>query len=406
MIMISKECLLMKWLKRSALILLLLPVLSQAAQVEIEVTGTGLTEDLAVEQGLIRAVRQVNGTDINSTQESVQKQSRKNSETHTHLETRQDSALKARGQVAGYDILESRCLASECKVRLAVRVHQYKEAGMSSTNRRKLAVVPFKGGSHKFASQLTEQLQEQLVQSRRFAMLDRTRRKELDAEKALWSSDKTPVSEKAKLGQMLGLDYMLFGTVKEGRVRRWSKKVELTGEEKHYAETIASVRYEMIAVATGQVKWADTVSVRRTGAVLSRTAAAMAKQISEEVLSNIFPLRVVGVTAGQVVLNQGGKTLKKGIRLRIFAVGEKLIDPYTREVLGQAETEVATVKIVRITAKTAYAEVTHGRLDQINSMQIAQTIEAKPNKTTVSHPKPKPQVHTNTKIADEGGVIL
>ena len=53
--------------------LLALSVLStggQASQVQIEVTGTGLTTEAAIEQGLITAVRQVNGTNIETISQS------------------------------------------------------------------------------------------------------------------------------------------------------------------------------------------------------------------------------------------------------------------------------------------------------------------------------------------------
>ncbi len=396
----------MKWLKTGLLVLLLAPVLAMASQIEIEVTGRGLTEDAAVEQALIRAVRQIHGTDINSSQESIQEKSHKNGKTDIRLDTRQGSSMHARGQVASYDILDSECRAAGCEVRLVARVHQYKEPGMASVNRRKLAVVPFKGGNYSFSKKLTEQLEEELVQSRRFAMLDRTKRKELEAEKTLWQSGNTPIAEKAKLGQMLGLDYMLFGTVKESRVKRWTKKVELTGEEKHYAETFATVRYEMISVATGQVKWADTVTLRKSGAVLNRAASDIAGRISQTLLTNIFPLRVVGLAGGQVVLNQGGKTLNTGDRFNIYAVGEKLVDPYTREVLGQAESEIATVRIVRVTAKAAYAEIISGSRDQIKALQIARKAKPVVKQQTSPRRSVKPVVKSNTELADEGGVIL
>ena len=378
----------------------------QAAQIEVEVTGIGITEDAAIEQGLIRAVRQVNGTDIDTVSKSQQAQIRNDGKTHIKLETRQGLELKARGQIASYDVLSTQCDEADCEVQLAVRVYKYKESGMASTNRRKLAVVPFTGGSSYFNKQLTAQLEEQLVQSRRFAMLDRSGRQALKKEKALWRSDKTPVSEKAKLGQMLGLDYMLFGTVTESRVKRWTKKLPLTGEEKKYAETIATVRYEMVSVATGQVKWVNTVTDRKVGAVLDKTANAVARQISSELLANIFPLRVVGLTTGQVVLNQGGSTLNIGDRLNIFAVGEKMIDPYNREVLGQTETEIAMVKVVRVTAKTTYAEVISGNLSSIKVMQIARAVADNKKKVRTAHSVKKPAVKSDTEIAEGGGVIL
>ena len=80
--------------------------------------------------------------------------------------------LDAKGQVAGYDILNENCANQTCDVELSVRVYQYKSPGLPNDSRRRIAVLPFTGGKE-FRKMVTRHLQEQLVQSRRFAVLDR-----------------------------------------------------------------------------------------------------------------------------------------------------------------------------------------------------------------------------------------
>lgn len=183
-----------------------------AETVTVQVDGSGLTQESAVEQALIQAIRQVNGTDINSQQTTATAQSRVNGKSDTRIEIAKGTDLKARGQVAGYDIADSQCAADGCTVSLNVLVYQYKAPGLPSDNRRRIAVLPFTGGKE-FRKMVTRHVQEQLVQSRRFAVLDREHEQEYEAEKSLWQSDDVSIAEKARLGQVLGLDYIVVGSI-------------------------------------------------------------------------------------------------------------------------------------------------------------------------------------------------
>ena len=126
-------------------------------------------------------------------------------------------------------------------------------------------------------------------------------------------------------------------------VNRWTTKVELTGEKKNHVRTAATVRYQIIAVATRQVKWSDTVSVTLNDVgSLNRAASVIGKKIAGEALGNIYPLRIVSLNGSQVILNQGGKTIRQGSYYNVYALGEVIMDPYTNEPLGRTETRVAT----------------------------------------------------------------
>ena len=295
-------------------------------------------------------------------------------------------------------------LAKGCTVNLNVEVHQYKAPGLPSDNRRRIAVLPFTGGKE-FRKMVTRQVQEQLVQSRRFAVLDREHEKEYRAEKSLWQSDDVSVAEKARLGQVLGLDYIVVGSIEKAGVHRWSTTVALTGEKENHVRTSARVRYQVIAVPTRQIKWSDTVSVTLNNVgSLEQASVATGKKISGELLENIYPLRVVASSNGQVILNQGGKTIRDGSYFKIYALGEVIIDPYTNESLGQTETKVATVKVTRVEAKMAYARVVEGDLSTIQPGFIARPGSGitQPVKKQPASPAPK----SNVVVPKAGGVIL
>ena len=126
----------------------------------------------------------------------------------------------------------------------------------------------------------------QFVQSRRFAILDRESWNVIGAEHALLASAKTPVSEKAKLGRVLGADYLVLGEIIEARGGAYTRTQQLTGVSKAVSAASLSVAYRVVVPATGEIKFADTVELMahsesgrqmhsRTAAVNSRSMRSL-----------------------------------------------------------------------------------------------------------------------------------
>ncbi|CAM3618540.1 CsgG/HfaB family protein [Parendozoicomonas haliclonae] len=391
----------MKYFKGILLAAALLPAIAGAAIVQVQVKGTGLSEDTAVESALVQALRQVHGMDIKSVQQSSQFQQKADGKATTEVNVNRQSRIEAGGQIAGYDIIDSQCGADGCTASLNVRVHKYEVPGLAGDKRRRIAVLPFTGGKE-FRKLVASQVQEQLVQSRRFAVLDREQEEAYNAEKSLWQSGDVPLAEKARLGKVLGLDYIVTGSIEKAGVHRWADNVALTGEREDHVRTYATVRYQIIAIASRQVKWSDTVTVSLTGVDnLEQGAVVTGGKIAQELLDNIYPMRVVSSSNGEIILNQGGKTVKVGSHYHIYALGEMIVDPYTKEPLGQSETKIATVKVVRVHPKMSYATLVMGDLNSIQNGFIARSGRA-PHSASG---KEKP-VKSNVVVPESGGVIL
>lgn len=392
-----------KWLLAALLPLLFLSGMAQANVTPVQVTGHGVTEQLAVENALIEAVRQVNGVDINSSQQVEQLLHKKNGETESLTHTQRDGRMAAKGMVDSYQMLSQHCDETGCRVELHVNVLRYKPAGMSADSRRKLAVLPFKG---RHGVTFSRELQDLYTQSRRFAVLDREQDQAYQQERQLWESDDTALTEKARMGQVLGLDYMLVGKVENASTRRWSETVAMTGEVNHYARSALKVRYQIIEVPTRQVKWSDTVSLSASNGNLNGLINQAVKKIFQESMDNIYPLRVISVTGDRIIINQGGKTLKSGSYFTVYSLGEKLVDPYTGEVLGQDEEAIGKIRITTVKPKMAYATLVEGEASLVEKGQIVRPAKAParkpaPRKRTTSAPAKQ-----NTQTAEGGGVIL
>jgi len=119
-------------------------------------------------------------------------------------------------------------------------------------------------------------------------------------------------------------------------------------------------------------------------------------------MANIYPIRVVKVQPnGEIILNQGGVTVKNGEILDVFSKGEKIIDPYTHESLGSSESWIASIKIFRVIPKMSYARVLKGKSSLIRNGSICRR-QAEKNK----QPSQTSGRTTDVQSISGGGVVL
>ena len=402
---------------------LALTALTQSARADIvtvTVESSGATLQEATSNALIEAIRQVNGVSISSSQimntisVSGAVTDSAGGSTSFSLEQKQQGSVtaKAGGHLAGYRVLEARPSEYGHHAVLEVRVHRYSAPGIDSSNRRKLAVIPFgtRLGEADFygsmsAAEVGDLLHQaivaQFVQSRRFAILDRESWNVIGAEHALLASPHTPVSEKAKLGRVLGADYLVVGEIIEARGGAYTRTQQLTGVSKAVSSASLSVAYRVVVPATGEIKFADTVELTthsESGRQLnSRTAAVneLARQLVGVTLDRIYPIKVVNVQgADTVVLNQGGTTLAAGDQLTLIEEGAPLIDPYTKEPLGRVENPIGTLEVTRSDGKVAYARLVEPPMAPLKAGQLARRGEAFGTGGAGGPPVPPPSERT------------
>ncbi len=293
-----------------------------------------------------------------------------------------------------YDVLSSTPEDGDVRVRVQVRHASYRVPG-PDVDRRRLAVLDFEidevhlygaGGEREQRSggsavrrgvdadfDLIRNLQDRfrariealLTQGRRFAVLDRRAPDLYEQEKRLLQSADVDAAEGARLGKVLGADYLLYGTVDRIAVEERRTNIQLTGESRTSALATAQVRFSVLAVATRQVKWSSAVEMERAAdedlwpeqlaeAVLDEAAG----RIVDELTENIYPPVVMQVLGGgTVAVNRGGDTVAAGDLFEVFALGAMLVDPDTGERLGRLETPVGFVRITTVKPKYSLAEI-------------------------------------------------
>ena len=293
-----------------------------------------------------------------------------------------------------YDVLDVVGNQPDVRVRVLVKYAVYRVPG-PDMKRRRLAVLDFPmedvhlygvGGGRqlqvdgrvvragtdvdfklvrKLQHGFRAKVEELLTQGRRFGVLDRKRPEVYEAEKQILASGDVDVGERARLGRVMGADYLVYGTIDRVVIEDATRVIRATGERIERSHGAAKVRFTVLAAATRQVKWSSAINLdRRLSPGLMPEAAAealleeVAARMVDELTENIYPPRVTEVIGpGQFVVNRGGNTVEAGSVFEVFAVGEWLLDPDTGERLDQLETSVGIARIVTVKPKYSIAEL-------------------------------------------------
>ena len=363
----------MQWAIRIFLIVILLPffLVAKVEIVNVEVEGLGTSKKAAIDSALVEAVSQVNGAEIASKTkrqltEVVNDEDVKSSEAFN-----QEVSTITNGLIKNWKILYESLEGNNHLVKLSVNISKFKKSVQS--DRLRLAVVPFRAADSvkvnqtvsKFEGAITAQLENYLTQTRRFAIIDRSfldeQTKELDLI-ASGSRTSMSVDEIVKLGNRLGTDYLVVGRIEKANSVISEKKSKVSDTVKKYLTSTARITLRLIDVATTQIKFADTYE-KKAGVSIEKLADKLAIEIGKIVLGSVYPIRIVNASSSQVVLGQGGKTLKSGDFFKVYQLGKKLIDPYTKESLGREEIEVAVIQINNVKSKTSDAKILESILD-------------------------------------------
>jgi len=339
-------------------------------EVSVQVTGNGVTREEAISSALMQAVEQVSGVKIESRSSmSVEFQSMSNSAGEAfQIDESQQKEIqkKANGIIKRYEMLESgKENDNRYFANLKVTIERYSALGLPTQDRRRIyTVLPIdlsrKAGSN--AALLMDKLNAYLVQSRRFAVLDRGNLGVYEKELDILKSDQVPLAEIVRIGQVIGADYIVIPKIRKFEQTETIETVQLTGQRLARVTTSLNIDYVLVDVATRQIRWTGKIDKKQSSSLEASLLEAV-DDLGESILNSIYPLRVLQVLeGGMVVINQGGETLKVNEALTAMQLGEQIIDPYTKEPLGQVETPVAEILIDRVDPKLSYGRVVSGKV--------------------------------------------
>ncbi|MBN1392726.1 MAG: hypothetical protein JW947_07980 [Sedimentisphaerales bacterium] len=432
-----------------AIILTLVSALLFAAETKtkvVETKGHGVNRDEAINMALKQAVAQVKGVAVSSLDTDFDYRSASADIERTETGKRVEfdavgvhtggSTLRTdiAGLIKTYEILNEKKLDDGTyEVTLKTTVFDYESP--DKTDRLRLAVMPIRtlapfyqfgnisNPSLDTSRLFSQKLTAALTQTNKFDVLDREYIQEFANERNFigFSDDKGPIAsleEQSKLGEALGVDYMLVGTINRAgivRKERWSPAINRTISE---YEAHFSFEYRLIVGPTRQVKLASVLDIAldKTEEIkklvkkwepddldykemMDNLVGMAANQLVEQIIDQIYPIRILSIDKdGQVIISQGGSRIAAGQLLDIVSQGKELFDPDTKESLGTTETLVATVRINRVMPRISYAKLVDGDLSLLSEGLIC-----RPRKAEAA---PQPGRKSEIKRTPQGGVQL
>ena len=381
----------------------------------VSAEGYGDTQEVALREALSKALAQVTGAEISTNssiasmmaETEVEASGSRESVSTIGVVQKTSSSVKTDGYIKSYQI-DSESLDGDQMFVVRVTAVIPKYEAEASSNRKRIALTQTKvlSGSRLFdirnSSELRDMvdqaIESNLVQSRKFSVLSRRNLSDMTKELDLIASDSVTRSEKAKLGQLLGGDFILIPEVADANAYMAERYVQATGQTLVSPKGGMTLNLKVISVATGEIKFSDTYTARANEHPSSLGLIdTIARRAVSDLVARIYPARVVGLAGNEVILNFGGDTIRPGALYRVYKAGEKLVDPYTGESLGSSQQDVALIEVVRVEAKISYAQIIDGggitngmmvKLDRSGRAKAgrAAPVEAKPKKKGITLP--------------------
>ena len=407
---------------------------AQTGEEVVRATGVAAGYRAAVNEALVSALEQHGGITLDASERQLMTHADSATSTRVNgvLDDRaklemNDSIAKdmqkwAKGKITGYTVLSDRIENGKYRVEVEVRFPGAYVVGLDPANRRRMAVATFRpvrsnyswhgqvGGTTEWAMALADKLNVCLTQTRKFTMLDRKFDAEVNSELERLAGGNASPANAVRLNQKLGTDYLVVGEIAFNDVVAPAVNPYTGRPMPQPSQLFAEISYRVLLAPTGQLKWTDVVRIDAASfaagdlaTFVSATAEAAACSISDGMMSNILPFEIVGRTgSGQLVIGEGGKSLKAGECLTVFALGEEVKDSRTGEVIDVLEDAVGTVQIVRVTEKLSYAQVVEGdAAKMVAGSRVRRVPLAVPTSSSVpSAPK------TSVKTTASGGVVV
>ena len=382
-------------------------VFSATKTIVRETKGRGITRDEAINKALSQAVAQVKGVKVGSEEyefgyrsasaDIEKKDTGKEIEFDAVSVQTGGSVLKTEieGLVKTYEVLEEKKIDDTTyEVTLKVWVYDYEDP--DQTKRLRLAIMPIKLSQRYQAGKfiepgsdishmLAQKLSVGLSETNKFAVLDREYILDFAHNRNILLSDDSSLEEKAKLGKVLGADYMIVGTISDIRLEIKQKTSSAIGHPIREYEADFVFDYRLIVGPTRRVRLADTVNLSLETEEVKKLvkkwepedldfrelfdslASMVANQVVETIIDRLYPIRIASIDeSGQIIVNQGGKRILQGLVLDVFTEDKEIFDIDTKESLGKTEVLIATIKIDKVTPKISYAKLIKGDLSNIS----------------------------------------
>lgn len=373
------------------------PDVGKLEVVKVTASGSGASAAEAVAEAMRLAILQVNGAsvDIDTVNAKLGIDATLN-QTPVSLRAAAFADIvqqKSGGVVQNFRILElSEPMTPLGKHKVSIEAGIAKFNAPASLKKIRLVVAPLRFDkptlpmgdrsvpAAEAAVQLRQLIVDALVNTGRFAVLDREFTPELQQELDLIESGQAPSAERAKLQQAVSADLIWVARVQQLAYNRHARQLKTSDRELVSYSGGWTVSYRLVNVATRQVMSSETLrgevpatapTTLGSGVDSAKVLEGMTRGLVDQVVSSVllrsFPITVVALEGNNVVLSQGGQALRPGARYAMVTMGTEMKDPQTGQSLGRIESPCCELTIDRVTPHLSYGHLDNvrGPLDKL-----------------------------------------
>lgn len=402
-----------------------MPDVGKIETVTVTTKGSGPSAGVAVQEAMKMAILEVNGATIDSSSVAV-KFGLDVTEGQTSAMLRgaafaEAIAQRSKGAISGLkllDLTEPTTQGGLYKVTIEAAIARFRPP--EDSEKIKIAIAPLRANINAFvfgtqsipaakiAQDIHQQIVDALTATGRFNVLDRDFGSDVQQELDLVSTGQTPNSEMAKLSQTLSADVVWVGTINDFAYVRTARKLVTSDRELVSYSGGWSVSQRILKVSTRQIMLSTTLkelalttdpTTMDRGINVEQTASSMESAIVSEavaaILSRTFPVTVLAKNGTNVVLSQGGQSVKEGVRYAVASLGKEMFDPQTQQSLGRIETPCCDVVIDKVAATMSYGHLENVKmaLDSVDPTGLQIREELKPAKVAAAEkPEADPKV--------------
>jgi len=266
-------------------------------------------------------------------------------------------------------LLPLAALAQDGKATLGV-------SSVTPTPSLKAAMV--KAGKELSIGRVVEAFDSQLISainsSRKFDIVGRSDLKDIMKEQELGASGNVDAKSAAQQGKLTGAKYLLVTTVDdfEDSTEKMEfktlnqvglkRKIRIGAVAKIYDSTTGKLLESANIRTDKKDDRADASALKKdaelTDELLREAVKETAEKVANRVSDVVYPVRVLVKRDKQITINRGDTGgVVVGQIWGVFAQGEELIDPDTKESLGKEEVQVGKARITAVNPKTSTAEI-------------------------------------------------
>jgi Curli production assembly/transport component CsgG len=359
-----------------------MPDAGKLTSVATTATGIGPNAAAAVDEAIKLAIKQVNGVSVDmssDTYRSVLAVSVGKSGAELQAKAFSDYvSQQSGGGVSSFKVVKlDEPILGKGSYKATIEANIAKFDAPGDSKKLKIVVGPVRVNtdsyrlaglavpSSKVASEIRQKILDALTNTGRFSVLDRELGDDVQQEMEMISSGQSPSAERSKMSQAISADLIWTGSINaftyQGADGNWS------------------VNQRVINVSTRQVQLSSILQGNLGGAAsaykdnMDKAREALETQIVGNVVSAIlvrtFPITVASRDGNNVVLSQGGQSVREGARYQLVSMGQEIKDPQTGQSLGRTEYECCEVVVDKVgpTMSQGHIENIKMPLDQIQA---------------------------------------